>query len=194
MRSWLFHPLIFYPLAIIVAAGVIVLSLRPQNWPREPAPAPAVFEESALIFAGPAFDAPASSTNHALTVTRNFWGQPQTLRIGVEIEQGAPRPEETGVRLLLAPEDAARLNNQRATIEVSYNALPINTAQGLAVSLQGAGPTIWTSLPIQPQPATVRFEVPAQSDVSAIGLRAINNGGDRAFGLEITRIRVIPHA
>lgn len=193
MRLWLFHPLIFYPLAIIIAAGVILISLRPQNWPREPAPAVAAIEENALVFAGPAFDAPARTDNHALTVTRNFWGHAQSLKIGVEIEQGAPRPDETGVRLLLTPEGAARLNNQRATIEVSYNALPINTAQGLAVSLQGAGPTIWTSLPIQPQPATIRFELPAQAAPNAIGLRALTPNDDQNYGLEITRIRVIPH-
>lgn len=194
MRSWLFHPLLFYPLALIAAAGIILISLRPQHWPREPAPASIEVVDDALVLTGPSFNAPAPADNHALTVTRDFWGRPQTLRIGVHVEQGGPVPEEAGVRLLLDPAAAAHVSNRPATIEISYNPLPINTAPGLAVSLQGAGPTVWVSQPIQPQSATIRFEAPAQTEVSAIGLRAINEGQDRAFGLEITRIRVIPHA
>ncbi len=194
MRSWLFHPLIFYPLALVLAVGVILISLRPQNWPRDPAPAAAEMVENALVYRGAAFNAPAPTPNHALTVVRNFWGQPLSLRIGVQIEQGQPQPTETGVRILLNEADAARLNGHPATIEVSYSPLAINTSQAFAVSLQGSGPTTWVSQAIQPQPSTIRFEVPAQSDVSAIGLRAINDGADRAFGLEITRIRIIPHA
>lgn len=193
MRFWLFHPVIFYPLAIIAAAGIILISLRPQNWPRPPAPAQAEIVEGALVYAGEAFDAPAPTNNHAMTVVRDFWGAPQALRIGVQIEQGQPTPRETGVRILLAEPDAARLNGRPVTIELSYNPLQINTSQGVAVSLQGAGATIWAAQAIQPQRATIRFEMPAQSNVNAIGLRAINDGADRAFGLEITRIRVIPH-
>ncbi|MBX9747653.1 MAG: hypothetical protein K2X34_12175, partial [Hyphomonadaceae bacterium] len=150
--------------------------------------------ENALVYDGGAFNAPSPTPNHALTVVRDFWGQPQALRIGVQIEQGQPQPSETGVRILLSEADAARLSGRPATIEISYNALPINTAQGLAVSLQGSGGTTWISQSIQPQPSTIRFEVPAQNAVNAIGLRAINDGADRAFGVEITRIRVIPHA
>lgn len=194
MRSWLFHPLLFYPLAIIIAAGVILISLRPQHWPREPAPVAASVVENALVYEGAAFDAPAPAANHALTVARDFWGEAQALRIGVEVEQGQPSPQEPGVRLLLSPQDAARLSGRAATVEVSYRPLPINTAQGLAIALQGEGPVAWVSQPLQPQPATVRFELPAQGNVSAIGLRAINDGADRAFGVEITRIRIIPHA
>jgi hypothetical protein len=36
--------------------------------------------------------------------------------------------------------------------------------------------------------------LPAQSTVNAIGLRAVSTGSDQAYGLEITRIRIIPHA
>jgi hypothetical protein len=194
MRSWLFHPLIFYPLAIVLAAAAILVSLRPQFWPRDPAPVAAQVVENALVYAGDAFSTPAPTANHALTVVRDFWGNAQSLRIGVQIEQGQPSPTEQGVRILIEPADAARINGRPATVEVSYTPLPINTSQGFAVSLQGAGPTTWAAQSIQPQTSTIRFELPAQNDVNAIGLRAINDGADRAFGLEITRIRIIPHA
>ena len=77
---------------------------------------------------------------------------------------------------------------------VTYTPSPVNAASGLAVSLQGGGPAEWVAQDIPPQPNTVRFELPAQEAVNAIGLRALSSNNDQAYGLEITRIRVIPRA
>jgi hypothetical protein len=194
MRNWLFHPLIFYPLAIVFAVLVITISVRPQSLPRDPAPVAGRVVENALVYAGPGFDSPANSAEQNMTVTRDFWGRPRTLRIAVLPNHAAPTPAEQGVRVLLTPQDAARIANRPVTVEVSYNPLPVNAAQGLAVSLQGSGATAWVGQTIRPQPATVRFELPPQTEVNAIGLRALNEGAEAAFGLEITRIRVIPRA
>jgi hypothetical protein len=194
MRLWIFHPLIFYPLAIALAAQLIAVSLRPQSWPREPAPVAAQQADGALVFAAAAFDTPAPAPQQNMTVTRDFFGRAQTLRVAVLPDQAPPSPEENGVRILLAPQDAAQISNRPVTVEVSYDPLSINAATGLAVSLRGAGAAPWVSQQIQPQRATIRFELPAQNAVNAIGLRALNEGGQEAFGLEITRIRVIPRA
>ena len=198
MRSWLFHPLIFYPLVAIAAFGVILISLRPQFWVRDPAPAAAELSDGALVYQGDSFNAPQDAPSRPFTVVRNFWGTPEALRVAVRVEPntpaGDPTPQETGVRLLLTPADAARINGRPATVEVSYRPLAINTSQGLAVSLQGAGPTHWVSTPTPPEPATVRIQLPAQSDITAIGLRPVDPGVDRVYGVEITRIRVIPSA
>jgi hypothetical protein len=193
MRHWLFHPLIFYPLAILVAALAIAASLRPQSWPREPAAVAAAVDQNTLTFAGAAFSTPAPSTQQNMTVTRDFFGNAQTLRIAVLPGQAAPQPTDQGVRILLTPDDAARLNNRPVTLELSYDSLPVNAAHGLAVSLQGAAPAVWVSQDIRPQSSTIRFELPPQTGVTAIGLRALNEGADSAFGLEITRIRITPH-
>ncbi|MBY0569427.1 MAG: hypothetical protein K2P70_19110 [Hyphomonadaceae bacterium] len=198
MRSWFFHPLIFYPLVAIAAVGVVLISLRPQFWPRDPAPAAATLAESALVYDGDSFNSPADLPNRPVTVMRNFWGTPEALRVAIRVEpnapEGEPTPDETGARILVTPEDAARINGRPATIEISYGPLAINTTQALAVSLQGAGPTVWVQQPTPPETNTVRFEVPAQTDVNAIGLRPVDPGVDRVYGLEITRIRVIPRA
>jgi hypothetical protein len=193
MRLWLFHPLIFYPLATLLAVAVIALSVKPQNLPRNPAPAAAQIQDGALVFAGPSFNSPGGAPNQYLTVMRDFWGNPRALRVAIMPNQPAPAPGERGVRLLLTPADAARLDGRELTVDVSYNPLPVNAASGLAVSLEGAGPSAWVSRPIAPQRSTARFELPALSGVRAIGLRAVNQGGDEAFGLEITRIRITPH-
>ena len=52
----------------------------------------------------------------------------------------------------------------------------------------------WLPFMVSPEhAATLRFELPAQTAVSAIGLRALSDNDDQAYGLEITRVRVTPH-
>jgi hypothetical protein len=193
MRHWLFHPLIFYPLAAVVAILVIALSLRPQAWPRTPAPTAAERVEGSLVFRGAAFNSPDVGAEQEMTVVRDFWGRARTIRIAEKADQPPPTPAEQGARILLTAEDAALIEDRPVVVEVSYNPLPVNAARGLAVSLQGIGPAEWVSQPAPPQPATLRFELPPQLAVNAIGLRALSEEADQAYGLEITRVRVTPH-
>lgn len=194
MRHWIFHPLIFYPLVIVVAAAAILISLRPQAWPREPAPAHAEFTDGAIVLQGESFNAPSPAPEQNLTIVRDFWGRPQTMRIAVLPNQPQPTPAEPGVRILLTPEDAARIENRPVTIEVTYNTLPVNAAWGLAASVQGIGPAEWLIKPTPSDANVVSFDMPPQIAVNAIGLRAFHEGANTAFGIEITRIRVIPRA
>lgn len=195
MRHWLFHPVIFYPVIALLAALAIALSLRPQSWPREPAAVAGVVEGQSLILAGDAFNSPAhDAAQQNIYVPRNFLGQPQALRVAVLPSQAAPAPTERGARILLQQADAQLLNGRRLIVEVSYNPLPVNLASGLAVSVQGDGPVQWVEQNAPEEPGTLRFDLPAASNVNAIGLRALSNGTDQAYGLEITRIRVTPHA
>lgn len=194
MRNWLFHPLIFYPLAILAAVLLIGVSLQPQKWPREAGPVAAQQAEAALVYKRDAFDRPDASPEQYITVVRDFLGGARALRIAVKPDQPAPTPADRGVRVLMTPDDAARIADRPVTVEVTYTPSPVNAASGLAVSLQGDGPTAWVSQEIPPQPNTVRFELPAQTAVNAIGLRALSSNNDQAYGLEITRIRVTPRA
>lgn len=194
MRSWIFHPLVFYPLAIVLAALAIAASLRPQSWPRAPAPVSAQIADGALVFEGAAFNSPAVGAEQSMSVVRDFWGNAQALRIAQKPNQPPPTPAEQGARLLLTTEQAAQIEDRPVTIEISFNPLPVNPAAGLAVSLQGIGPAEWVSQPIQPQTGVATFRVPAQLAVNAIGLRALSDAADQAYGLEITRVRVIPGA
>jgi hypothetical protein len=193
MRNWLFHPILFYPLALLFAALVTAVSLRPQSWPREPAAAAGELTQGALVLRGEAFDSPAVGPEQELFVVRDFWGRAQALRIAQKPGRAPPTPTEEGARLLLTPEQAALIAGRPVTVEVSYNPIPVNVASGLAVSLRGAGAAAWASQALPPQPGTLRFELPAQSAVSAIGLRALSTQADQAYGREITRVRVTPH-
>lgn len=192
MRNWLFHPVIFYPLAVLFAVFVIAVSVRPQSWPRAPAPMSAEMQNGSLVFRGGAFNSPAVGPEQEMTVVRDFWGRAQTLRIAQKPGQPPAGPDQRGARLLIDPEQAALIEGRPVTVEVSYNTIPVNMASALAVNLQGAGPAQWVSQPLPEQAATLRFGLPAQSAVSAIGLRALSTNDDQAYGLEITRVRVTP--
>jgi len=195
MRTWLLHPIVFYPLAALIAVLAIAVSARPLSWPRDAHAVAGQRAGPAIVLTQGAFTAPAPDPQQNLYVTRNFLGQPRTLRIAVLPNQAAPGPNDHGVRILFSPEAAAALNGRPATVVVNYNPLAVNAATGLAVSLQGAGPTQWATLTAPPQPAALRFEVPAQTGVAAIGLRTINGNAEQpeAYGLEITRISITPH-
>jgi len=192
MRHWLFHPIIFYPLALVLAAFFIVVSLQPQAWPRAPAAVQAERDGEWLVIRGAGFNSPEGAAGQEMTVVRDFWGQPQTLRVAERGGQSPPAASDNGVRVLLSPEDAAALAGKPLTVEVSYNPLSVNSATRLAVSLRGDEPSAWVSQPAAPQPATLRFRLPAQSSVNAIGVRALSDLDDQAYGLEITRIRITP--
>jgi hypothetical protein len=194
MRLWFFHPLIFYPLAILLAGLLIAASVQPQRWDRAPAPVAAELAENALVYAGPAFDSPAPAPEQYTTVMRDLFGRAQTLRVAIKPNNPGPTPTEQGVRILMTAHDAARVENREVVVEVSYNPSPVNAATALAVSLQGSGAPVWRSQALPPEPGAVRFTLPAQAGVNAIGLRAISNGSDQAYAVEITRIRVIPRA
>ncbi|HVY85064.1 MAG TPA: hypothetical protein VG943_08015 [Caulobacterales bacterium] len=194
MRNWLFHPLVFYPLVLLLAAGCIVASLAPQLWPKPPAAQAGLVQSGAVLIQGAAFDTPDPSPDQNMTVGRDVWGHAQTLRIAVLPNQPSPSPAEQGVRILLTPQTAALLQDRPVTLEVTYRPVPVNAATGLAVSLQGIGPADWVTQPIAPQSGTVRFQLPASANVEAIGLRAMSSAQDQAYGVEIVRIRAVPNS
>lgn len=189
---FIMQPLIFYPLALVAAALIVLFGLQPQNWPREERPVAGQVEGQALVLGAAAFDAPSPSPEQHMTVIRDFWGRPLSLRIAVLPNQPAPTPAERGVRILLTPEASAQLQDRPVLVEVSYAPLAINAASGLAVSLQGIGPSDWVVHDIVAQPGVVRFELPAQVGVDALGFRAMTANTDQAYGLEINSVRVVP--
>ncbi|MBX3428498.1 MAG: hypothetical protein KF779_02825 [Hyphomonadaceae bacterium] len=195
MRHWLLHPIIFYPLAIIVAGLAIVASLRPQSWPREPAPVSAERDGGWLVYQGDGFNTPDQGSEE-MTVVRDYFGRPLRLRVAQKPEQAGvpPAPGETGAQLLISPEVSAAISDRPVVVEVSYNPLPVNSASQLAISLRSSdnGPSPWVTQIAPPEAATLRFTLPARSSINAIGIRPISNLSDMTYGLEITRIRIMP--
>lgn len=193
MQHWFFRPIFFYPIVILAAALVIAISLGPHLWPRAPGPVAGELEGGSIVIEGAAFNSPDKSPEQEMTVDRNFWGRARSLLIAQLPNQPPPTPAEQGVRILLTPERIALIEDRPVTVEVSYAPLPVNPASGLAVSVQGIGPAEWVSQPTPAEPGALRYELPAQFAVSGIGLRALSELNDQAYGLQITRIRITPH-
>jgi hypothetical protein len=193
MRHWLFHPVIFYPLVAAFALGVILFSLKPQMRPRIPAPvAGLVAEDGALVLEGAAFNSPTDPPEQYVTVVRDFWGRPQSLRLAVLPGLPRPHPDETGVEIKLVPQSSRLISGRPLTVEISYRPLPVNAAPTLAVSLQGTAPARWVRREIPPLSGTALFDLPPSRNVEGLGLRAISNDTSMAFGVEIVSIRITP--
>lgn len=190
--NFFMRPLIFFPLAICAALLIIAFGLEPQRRPRAAHPVDGTMEGQTLVLEGDALGAPSPSPDQHLTVHRSFWGEPESISIAVLPNQPDPTPAERGVRILLSPEAAMRLQDQPVIVEVTYTPLGVNPASGLAVSLQGIAPADWVIAPIPPEPSTARFELPPQIAIDAIGLRAMSENNEAAHGLRITGIRITP--
>ncbi len=195
MRNWLFHPILFYPLAIIIAAVAIIVSLEPQSWPRDPGPVAGVQDGQWLVYEGEAFNSPERGAEE-MTVVRDYWGRAQGLRVAQTKAQPPPIPQDNGTLLLLSAQDAAAISGRPLVVEVSYTPSPVNNAQSLALSLRSSdgAASPWQSVDTPPEPSTIRFNLPARNAVNALGIRAISQFEDQAYGLEITRIRIMAGA
>ena len=194
MKFWAFHPWIFYPLAVLLGAGAIALSLMPQSWPREARPQAGIVENGEILLQGQAFDSPSASPEQEVFVARNWRGEAQALRIAVLPNQPAPTPAETGARILLTPETASLIDDKPVTLEVAYRSLEWNPSPILAASVQGIGPAEWVAHPTEAGEGVVRFDLPAQIAANAIGLRTINSDPNQNTGVEIISIRIMPRA
>jgi hypothetical protein len=192
MRHWIFRPIVFYPLAALLAVVVILLAFDPFAWRNKPAPQAGVIEDGVIILAGEAFDAPDRSPDQIVTVRREGWGRAVAMRIAVLPNQPAPSPAETGARILLAPETAALIDDLPVHVTVSYASLPTNPAAGLAVSLQGIGPAEWVSQDLPVGEGEVSFDLPPQFAVNAIGLRALSTDVLFNSGVEILSVKLQP--
>lgn len=170
-------------LIVVVAAALAALVLLAPRLERVAEPIAGAVENGALVLQGEALRSPDTSPEQRVAVTED-----DALHIEVLPAQPSPTPAERGVRVLLTDENAALIEDRPVTIEIGYT--PVSTvATELAVSLQGIGPAEWRTQPIGAGAGTLRYELPAQIGVSAIGLRVVNwNGG----AVKVDRIRIVP--
>lgn len=189
---FIMQPLIFYPLAILTAAAIILFGLAPQKWPRDPAPVAGEVQNGVLVLAADAFNSPSPIAEENLTVVRDFLGKPVALRVAVLPNQGGPAPRELGVRVMLTSESAALIAGRPVTVEVAYNPISPNAANSLAVALQGGAERQWVSQDLAAQSGVATYSLPAEATVDGIGFRAVSSNDDQAYGVEITSVRIVP--
>jgi hypothetical protein len=193
---FLFRSVIFYPLAALVAAGLILISLGPQPWaPRAPASqSGAPGQDGAVVFGPSALAGIDAGAHHIVFSPRNASGAASTLHIAVK--KGAPltpTPTERGARLMLNSETANRFGGQPVRVDVLIRPAPIASAPEIAVSWQGSEPvTIWSQAETGTEEKTLSFTLPAATAPQAIGLYVINPSANEAFAVEIGEIHLSP--
>jgi hypothetical protein len=194
MRSWLFKPLIFYPLLLLAAALLALVSLSPLSWSHAQGPVSGQIRNGVLVLRGEALGAPASDTAQEVRVMRDFFGATQALRVAAKPKLPAPTAQDRGVQILLGRQPAQFLESKPVVLRIDYRPIPLSTASALAVNLEGGRLQNWVSQPVAPEGGSVSFALPAQTAVSAIGLRTIHDDDERNYGVEIVRISVTPSA
>jgi len=191
MRLWFFHPLILYPGLALISALLIFVSLRPDFAPRAPHPVAGRDVGGVIVLDRDALAAPEGSPANTLYVVRDGLGRPSALRVATKPGQPPLSPVDSGVRLLLNADTTAKIGQGGAIVDVSLRPVPLTVAQGLAVSLQGAGPADWVSQPVSPETQVLRFQLKgAPGGASAIGFYPFSEDQTYNYGVEIVQVRI----
>lgn len=181
----------FVTIGMCLAALASAIAWGPSLIDPRGAPVAGEKEGHTIILNGSALHSPDPSPEQVASVTAH-----SALRIEVLPNQPPPTPAERGVRILLTPERAHFIKDKQVLVEVSYqpsqafwnSTTPM--ASGLAVSLQGIGPAEWRVASVVEQVGVASFELLAELEVNAIGIRAISEVDDQGGSLEITEIRL----
>ena len=169
---------------VLLLAGAAFVVLAPRFLDYHAAPVAGAIEGEALVLEGQALSTPDPSPEQTYRFADN------ALELTVLANQPAPTPAERGVRILLTPERVAHINDRAVVVEIHYRAPATGAASSLATSLQGIGPSEWSVQPISASEGVARYELPAQSAVDGIGLRALSETPDQTGAVSVTRIRI----
>jgi len=185
----------FYPLLVIVAAALIVLSLGADAFNRDGTPQKGVSEGDAFIYGPAALARGIDPMNgHLRHVVREFGFSARAVRVGVEPGRGQPTPDAAGALLQIDPMDAAALAGRPVRVEITFRRISGTTAQGLATSLQNGAPAVWSSNPLPGENGVMAFDLPALSGAppKGLGIWVISDKTDFNYGVEITRVMLKP--
>lgn len=171
---------------VLLLAGAAFIVLAPRFLDYHAKPVAGAIDGETLVLEGPALATPDPSPEQTYRFADNV------LELTVLADQPAPTPAERGVRILLTPERVTHINDRAVVVEVQYRAPATGAASGLATSLQGIGPSEWIDQPISAGEGVARYELPAQSAVDGLGLRALSETPGQTGALTVTRIRISP--
>jgi hypothetical protein len=185
----------FYPLVILGAVGLILLSLgadvfvKPAIAQRAAREGPALVYNAHLLARGSQSDG-----SHVRFVVRDFGMSARAVRFAVRPNIPPPTAEDRGVQLLLDSADGALLAGKPVDVELVTRRFAISAAGGIALSLQNGGPVTWVTVPLPAQsgPLTVRLNAPEGAAPTALGVRMLSEGDDMNYGVEISRITLRP--
>lgn len=185
----------FYPVVLLVAAGLIIASLGAEAAPRTPEPQAAAREGAALVYGPHALARGARvDGDQFMYVVRDFGVSARAVRFAVRPNAAAPGADYRGAQILLDPRDTAAFAGKLVDVELEVRRFSITAAAAIAVSLQNDGPAAWTTVALPPSSGsvTVQVQAPTGNAPTALGLRMLTDMTDYNYGAEITRITIRP--
>jgi hypothetical protein len=186
-RGWVW----FYPLAILIAAGLILFSLGPAPFATRGAAVSASQSGQAWVL-GPASLAQAvPDVWHSTHIVRGPTGAPVGVRIAAK--PGAPEALD-GVKLRLSPTASQALSQKAVRAQLQFKRIAETGATGIGLRLVGAAPMPWQTIPLPEQGDSMEILLPATGEVSGLDMRAVSNRTDFASGIEITQIALTPES
>ncbi|MGE3142559.1 MAG: hypothetical protein AB7L65_04515 [Hyphomonadaceae bacterium] len=191
----LFRWHIFYPLAALTAAAVILISLGPALLPRDARPVSGQMVEGALWLAREDIAHPLGAPETVHFVVRDGAWEATGLRVAARMGVGALQPEETGAQILINPEAALALGEGPFRIEIRTAPVPVTTAPQVAIALERGGFREWATAETPLSDSTIAVDFPASDPgvlISSIGIRPIAALEDYHYGVEIRSIRIVP--
>jgi hypothetical protein len=189
-----FQNILFYPIAAVLAAGLIAISLG-ASWLSPAVAAQAgKIADGALVFDGAALAKSEGGIGLDTFIVRNNLSQPIGLRIGAAGAAAAPTPDDKGVRLILAPTAVDSLGPGPIVLELKTKPLPFNGAPTLFVSAQTepAAPVQWLSAPVPTgdEPIKLQLTLQPNAKLASIGLQPANPAGAESFSVEVVELRL----
>lgn len=180
----------FYPTALAVAAGLILVSVGPAPFAARGGPTPIQVTQSGVALGPAALARGTADSWHNTFIVRAGAGAPVAFRLAVK--PGAPEATE-GVRFAFAADTAARLEGKAVRVALAYRPIVNTSAKAVAVGLVGAGGAInWVSATLPAEAGDITLDLPATAGVQALAMRAISDRGDFACGLELGAVQLTP--
>jgi hypothetical protein len=170
-RAWVF----FYPAAILVAIGVVLLSFGPAPFARPGDPVRGQASATGLALAPAALAEAMPDANHVMYVVRGSGGGATAVRFAVTPAGAQANPQANpeanaqsgaaseGVVLAFVPETNAALSGKAVTVAITLRPILNTPAQALAVRLLGEPQAAWTVAPIPPPEITPAMTPPGQA-------------------------------
>jgi hypothetical protein len=193
----LFRWYLFYPLAAVAAALIILVSLGPAILPADPRPVAGRVKGNAVLLAGDDLAHPNPSPQTVHFVQRDAAWRATALRVAVRPRLGPAKPNEAGLQILLSQASAARLGRGPVRIEVMTASVPVTTATHLAIGLPHGSETEWQTKPVSVGDNMIAYDFAPRSSgalITAVGVRPVSIPDDYNYGVEIRGIRIIPRS
>jgi hypothetical protein len=190
---WMFRGFLFYPVAAVATAAIVLLSLGPALTRSDTRAVDGKISRGVLVLEGDDLAHARSAPNIVSFVPRDARWQATGVRVAVRPGAGPADSRGRGLEIVLSPAASAWLGAGPLRVEAATSPLPLTAASQFALGLTRGGRTEWSLRPISPIRDTLVFEFASDASgevVRSLALRPVSDDPNSNRGVEIRSIRV----